>query len=111
MTARKRFLTATGMVVDLDGLLADQQRRRFELEAELARTDAQIADIEQRLGGEGPNRYMTMAGTQTDLDQALADTRARNIRLKAELKHLNQQLQETRRRIERFDLGRKTGHG
>ena len=76
MTARRRFLTATGMVVDLDGLLADQQRRKFDLEAELARTDARLADLKQRLGrAEGLHRYTTITGAQVDLDQDHADAR------------------------------------
>jgi hypothetical protein len=98
---RRRFLSATAGVIDLDQLLADQERRKVELEGELSRTQARLASAQQRLQVDEPLTY-----AQIELAQAFADTRRRNARLKAELVHLNGQLEETRKRIAAFDRGR-----
>ena len=92
--------------------LPDQERRRFELDSELTRIDARLADIEQRLrAADGLHRYTTMAGVQVDLDQDRTNARARHIRLRAELTHLDLQLEETRRRIAAFDQIRRADGG
>ena len=102
----RRFMSSAGQVVDLDELLADQGRRKLELQAELNRIEARLADLDQRrrrLDTDEPRRYTTPSGMQVDLDQDRSDTKARLKRLETELAHLDGQLEETRRRIMAFD--------
>ena len=96
--APRRFLTPFGGIVDLDELLADQQRRKVEMEDELTRTEATLTDAEQRLQANGPPTCR-----QLDVAQTLADTRNRYALLKGELEHLDRQLVDTRQRIAAFD--------
>jgi hypothetical protein len=55
----RRFMTTNGLSVDLDSLLADQQRRRLLMQAELERTRGQVTDAERRVGAYGPDEPHT----------------------------------------------------
>lgn len=99
----RRFLTAHGPV-DLDALLYDQQRRKTELQAEVDRAEAEVADLQRRVQGLQPDdpRAYAAAG-------ALTDAENRRSVLKADLDHAAKELQETQRRIEAFDRRKADG--
>ena len=100
----RRFLSAHGPV-DLDAQLVDQQRRKIELQAELDRTEAEVAALRRRVQGLQPDDPRTYVAAG-----ALTDAQHRSTVLKADFDQAEKELQETERRIEAFER-RKAGDG